>query len=96
MSTDNTTSTDDNTASNSKVTVYTTPTCGFCHMVKNYLDGKEVAYEAIDISQDEECYKVVLENTVQLGVPVPDFDFIVIVGFDRTNIDMALKDKSLA
>jgi len=34
------------------VVIYTTPTCGFCHMAKRLLASKSVSYQEIDVSQD--------------------------------------------
>lgn len=79
----------------SAVTVYTTPTCGFCHMAKSYLDSKSVKFEARDITTDTDAYNEVLEKSDQLGVPVIDIDGTIIVGFDRNKIDLILRDKKL-
>lgn len=72
------------------VTVYTTPTCAFCHAVKEYFKSKKVEYTEKDLTQDETAAKWVLENTGQLAVPVIDLNGTVIVGFDRPQIDAAL------
>lgn len=34
------------------VTIYTTPTCGYCAAAKRLLSGKGVAFEEIDVSAD--------------------------------------------
>lgn len=85
----------DNNSGDSKVVVYSTPTCGFCHMVKKYFDENDIQYRDIDISSDAQGYKDVLEKTGQLGVPVVDIDGIIVIGFDRPKIDAALKEKSI-
>ena len=72
------------------ITVYTTPTCAFCHAVKDYFKKKDVKYEEKDLTQDETASKWVLDNTGQLAVPVIDMDETIIVGFDRPQIDAAL------
>jgi len=56
-----------------KVTVYTQPNCVQCDRTKRFLDLKEVPYEAIDITENEEAYNFV----VTLGyksVPVVSTD----------------------
>jgi Glutaredoxin, GrxC family len=35
-----------------QVEIYTTPTCGFCHMAKRVLAKKGVAYAETDVSRD--------------------------------------------
>lgn len=79
----------------SAITIYTTPTCGFCHMAKQYFRSRGVAYTEKDITQDAEGQSWVLDKTGQLGVPVIDIDGDVIVGFDRERIDLSLRDKKL-
>lgn len=77
------------------ITVYTTPTCGFCKMVKQYLKSKEVEFETKDVTSDESAYKEIVDKSGQLGVPVLDIDGTIIVGFDRPKIDLVLRDKKL-
>lgn len=72
------------------ITVYTTPTCVFCHAVKEYLKGKKIEYKEIDLTEDQEAGKWVLDKTGQLAVPVVDVNGTIIVGFDRPKIDAAL------
>lgn len=79
----------------SSITIYTTPTCGFCHMVKEYLGNKNIKFTAKDVTTDQEAYKEILDKSGQLGVPVTDIDGTIIVGFDRAKIDLALRDKGM-
>ncbi|MDQ3158947.1 MAG: glutathione S-transferase N-terminal domain-containing protein [bacterium] len=76
------------------ITVYTTPTCAFCHAVKEYFKTKDVKFKEKDLTQDHEASKWVLENTGQLAVPVIDMDNgDIIVGFDKPKIDESLQKK---
>ncbi len=72
------------------ITLYTTPTCAFCHAVKEYLKAKGKDYDEKDLTQDQAAARWVLENTGQLAVPVTDIDGTVIVGFDKPKLDAAL------
>lgn len=74
-----------------KVIVYSTPTCGFCHMVKHYLKAKDVDFEDIDVSQDLEGMNWVINHTGQMGVPVIRIDDKTVIGFDRATLDELLK-----
>lgn len=74
------------------ITVYTTPTCVFCHAVKEYFKQKKVEYKEKDLTQDQTAAKWVLDNTGQLAVPVIDINGNIIVGFDRPRIDAALAE----
>ncbi len=77
------------------VIMYTTPTCGFCHMAKQYLGSRKVEFEEKDVTSDADAYNEILEKSDQLGVPVIDIDGSIVVGFDRNKIDVLLRDKKL-
>ncbi len=70
-----------------KVTVYSTPTCHFCHMVKDFFKEKGVAFEDFDVSKDLAKRKEMVDKSGQMGVPVivvDDKD--IIVGFNKPEI----------
>lgn len=69
-----------------KVTVFSTPSCMYCNMLKAYLDDKGITYEAIDVSENQEKAKYIAEKTGQLGVPVTEIDGTFIIGFDQPQI----------
>lgn len=73
------------------ITIYTTPTCGFCHMAKEYLKKLGLEYEEIDITNNGDGLKWVLNKTGQAGVPVIRIGETIIIGFDRPEIDAAVK-----
>lgn len=72
------------------ITVYSTPTCVFCHAVKEYFQQKKIEYTEKDLTEDKKAAEWVFEATGQLAVPVIDINGTVIVGFDRPKIDAAL------
>jgi glutaredoxin-like YruB-family protein len=77
------------------VTVYSTPTCAFCHALKEYLKSKKIHFKEKDLTQDMDAQKWVLDHTGQLAVPVSDIDGDVVVGFDRPRIEAILREKNL-
>lgn len=77
------------------ITIYTTPTCGFCKMAKGYLDSKGIDYQTKDITSDPSAYDEILAKSNQLGVPVIEFDQTIVIGFDRPKIDVILREKGL-
>lgn len=79
----------------SSVLIYTTPTCAFCHMAKEYFKSKDIEFDTKDITQDKDAYQEILDKSDQLGTPVIDIDGIVVIGFNRNEIDAALKEKQL-
>ena len=68
------------------VTIYSTPTCHFCHAAKDFFDANNVAYENFDVATDIEKRKEMVDMTGQMGVPVIKIGDDVIVGFDEGKI----------
>lgn len=77
------------------ITIYTTPTCGFCHMAMDYFSKQNVEYTEKDVTKDAEAYKEIMEKSGQLGVPVIDISGSVVIGFDKPKIDEALEANKL-
>lgn len=73
------------------VTVYSSPTCAYCHMAMAYLKSKDVKFKEYDVSDNPKAYDWVYKNVGQVVTPVIDIDGTIIVGFDRPQIDDALK-----
>lgn len=69
-----------------KVTVYSTPTCHFCNMAKEYFKENNVSFESFDVSVDSEKRREMMEISGQLGVPVITIDNDVIIGFNRPKL----------
>lgn len=81
----------------SKVTVYSTTWCAFCHTEMQWLDKLGVEYETKDIEADPVANKELLEKLDGnfQGVPVTNIDGEIILGFDRPKLEAALKAKGL-
>ncbi len=75
------------------VKVYSTQTCPYCRMVKDYLKQNNVSFEDIDVSVNEQAANDMVNRSGQMGVPVIDVDGTIIVGFDRSKIAKALSLK---
>ncbi|MEW5955141.1 MAG: glutaredoxin domain-containing protein [Candidatus Micrarchaeota archaeon] len=73
-----------------KIIVYSTPTCPYCHMAKDYLKKNNFEYEDVDVAADEKRAQEMIDKSGQMGVPVIDIDGKIIVGFDRKAIDASL------
>jgi len=72
------------------VKVYSTPTCPYCKMLKQFLQEKGVEFEDIDVSKDESSAKEMVSKSGQMGVPVVDIDGDIVVGFDRPKVSAKL------
>ncbi len=68
------------------VTVYSTPSCHFCHMAKDYFKEKGVEFTDIDVAADPAKRKEMVDLTKQLGVPVIRIDDSFVVGFNKPRL----------
>lgn len=74
-----------------KVIVYSTPTCPYCYMAKDFLKENMIKFEDIDVSEDQEKANEMIEKSGQMGVPVIDIDGTILVGFDKEKLKKELK-----
>jgi len=74
----------------SDVVVYTTPTCGYCHQVKQYLSQRGLTFTERDVAADPQAAAEMVRLSGQRGVPVIVMDSQVVVGFDRPRLDQLL------
>ncbi len=72
------------------IVIYSTPTCHFCQMAKEFFKEKEIEYTNYDVSEDMEKRKEMIEKSGQMGVPVIFIDNEMMIGFDRDKILSAL------
>ncbi len=74
-----------------RVKLYSTPTCTYCVVLKKYLEEKGFEYEEVDVSQDEEAQKRMIDKTGQMGVPVIEIDDEkFITGFNKGELEKEL------
>lgn len=76
-----------------KVKIYTTPSCPYCVMAKEFLRQKGIEFEEIDVSKNEKAAREMIEKSGQMGVPVLDIDGEIVVGFDKERIEKLLNLK---
>ncbi len=74
-----------------KVTIYTTPTCPYCKMAKEFFKERKIKYKEIDISTNDKAAKEIIEESGQMGVPVIKIDSEIVLGFDRARLQKLLK-----
>jgi len=76
-----------------KIVVYSTQTCPYCVMVKDFLKEKNVEFEDVDVGADQKRAKEMIEKSGQMGVPVVDIDGKIIIGFNKPKIEEELAKK---
>jgi len=72
------------------VTIYSTPTCHFCQLAKDFLKEKGIAYTEFDVAHDLERRQEMISKSGQMGVPVIMVGETLIVGFDREKLASTL------
>jgi len=72
------------------INIYSTPTCPYCHMVKDYLKGKGIEFNDYNVAEDQSKAQEMVEKSGQMGIPVIEIDNNIIVGFDKPEIDRLL------
>ena len=74
--------------------IYTTPTCGFCHQVKAYLNRRGVPFVERDLSRDPHAAAEMVRLSGQQGVPVTVIDGQVVLGANMPQIDQLLAQRA--
>ena len=73
------------------IKVYSTPTCPWCHKLKDWLKEKGVSFEEVDVAADQDAAKAMVEKSGQMGVPQTEINGKMIVGFDEAALEAELK-----
>lgn len=69
-----------------EVKIYTTPSCHFCHMAKDYFKENNVAYSEYNVAEDMDKRAEMIDITGQLGVPVIVIGDDALIGFNKPKI----------
>jgi glutaredoxin-like YruB-family protein len=72
------------------VIIYSTPTCHFCELAKEFFKEKGVAYTEYNVLSDLAKRQEMVDKSGQLGVPVIVINGKVTVGFDQSKISSLL------
>lgn len=74
-----------------KVIIYSTPTCHFCQLAKEFFKEKGIEYTEYNVLSDLEKRKEMVEISGQMGVPVISIDDKITVGFNEVEISSLLE-----
>jgi len=72
------------------VTIYSTPSCHFCHMAKDYFKENNIAYTEYNVASDLDKRREMVEKSGQMGVPVIIIGEQLTVGFNQPKIAQLL------
>ncbi len=73
------------------VSLYSTPSCVYCRLAKDYFRQKNVAFTEFNVAADHRKAEEMVRKSGQMGVPVIEINGRVIIGFNKPEIDRALK-----
>lgn len=68
------------------VTIYSTPSCHFCHMAKDFFKEKNIAYTEYNVASDADKRKEMVEKSGQMGVPVIVIGDQMVIGFNKPKV----------
>jgi glutaredoxin len=77
-----------------KVKVYSTLSCPYCIMEKQWLDNNKISHEVVYVDLDQNAARKMVEETGQMGVPVTEIqtdskkEFVI--GFDTSRLSSLL------
>lgn len=70
-----------------QIKVYSTQTCPWCHVVKEFLAGHGLEFDEVDVSMDRAAAEEMVSKSGQMGVPQTEINGKMIVGFDRAALE---------
>jgi len=73
------------------VTLYSTPSCGYCTKAKAFFRERRIPFTEYDVSADQRRAEEMVRKSGQMGVPVIEINGKIIVGFNQPEIERALK-----
>jgi len=78
-----------------KIKVYSTTTCPYCHMLKDYLKEKNIAFEDIVLDYNPDRATEAMHICQSMGVPCThivkdDGKEVAILGFNKQALDKEL------
>jgi len=68
------------------IIIYSTPTCHYCNMTKDFFKAHNINYTEYNVAIDMDKRKEMIDKSGQMGVPVIDVDGKVMVGFDEAEL----------
>jgi len=78
-----------------KISIYSTKTCGYCHMLKRWLDDKKIKYTDYSVDVNPIAAQHMVQLSGQMGVPFSviekdDGSSVNILGFDKKKFEVEL------
>lgn len=74
----------------SRVVIYTTPSCVYCKMAKDFFSKNSIEYQEKNVAMDAVARDEMIQKSGQMGVPVIEVDGKIVIGFDQSRLKEAL------
>ena len=72
------------------IIIYSTPTCVYCKLAKEYFKSKNINYTEHNVAEDDAAREEMLKKSGQMGVPVIDINGSIVVGFNKPEVEALL------
>ena len=72
------------------VKIFTTSTCAYCKMVKEFFKQNNINYEEKDVVMDMQAREEMINKSGQMGVPVIFVGDDIVIGFDKSRLSELL------
>lgn len=66
------------------VTIYTTPTCPYCKIAKDFFKEKGITFSEIDVASEPAAANEMVKKSGQMGVPVIEINGQIVVGWNQS------------
>ena len=68
------------------VKIYTTPSCVYCRMAKEFFAANSIQYQEFNVAQDAQAREEMIQKSGQFGVPVTEINGELVIGFDKARL----------
>lgn len=68
------------------VTIYSTPTCHFCHAAKEFFKEHSIVFTDYNVSEDSAKRDEMIQKSGQISVPVIFIDNEMVTGFEEPKL----------
>lgn len=72
------------------IKIYSTPSCPYCKLAKDFMAEKKIEFKEIDVAGDPSAANEMVKISGQMGVPVIDIEGQIIVGWNKDAIEEAV------
>lgn len=73
-----------------QIIIYSTPTCHFCQLTKEFFKENNIEYTDYNVAEDADKRQEMIEKSGQMGVPVIFVGEEMLTGFDKDKLSTAL------